>query len=386
MRAALGLLCACALIRAAALAQTEDPKDLLLRVRANVEDTVKRLPKYVCTLTIERAQYAAQERHARSCDGLLTQRNKGGWHPGLDAIDRLRLDVGVAGTKEMFSWAGEDRFDDRDLFHLVGQGALQIGEFSGFLTSVFIGEDAEISYDGDTKVSGRALARFGFEVPVGKSHYVFRNRQGNREIVTGYEGYFLADPSTGDLATLVIRTNSDVSDVGSSESATTLEYNRVRLNDSEFLLPREEHLDILNLNGSDFTNHTTYANCREFLGESVLRFDLPLPGPGASAANAPGSSSKQLPPKLYFRLVFTQDIDTGTAAAGDRIKAKLSSAIRDASSKEILVPSGADVVARIRRLKYFPGPPSSNGEVSSFFVSHPRGSPQDPRLSVCICG
>ena len=62
----------------------------------------------------------------------------------------------------------------------------------GFLTSALIGEDAEISYGGDTKVNGRMLARFGCQVPVGKSHYVFGNRQGSREMVIGYEGYFHA--------------------------------------------------------------------------------------------------------------------------------------------------------------------------------------------------
>src|SRR5580700_10092380 len=163
MRAALGFLGACTLFQAAALAQSEDPKDLLLRVRANVVDTIKRLPKYMCSLTIERAQYAGPPYEPRSCDLLIAQHNKGTLKPDLIANDRVRLDVGVAGINEMFSWVGENRFDDKDLFDLVGQGALQVGDFSGFLTTIFGGEDADFTYQGETELNGRALAKFGFQ-------------------------------------------------------------------------------------------------------------------------------------------------------------------------------------------------------------------------------
>lgn len=328
----------------------------MLRVRANVVDTIKRLPKYMCSLTIERAVYAGPPYETRSCDLLSAQhnisnKNRGTLKPDLRETDRVRLDVGIAGINEMYSWVGENRFDDKDLFDLVGQGALQVGDFSGFLTTIFGGEDADFSYDGETEVNGRKLAKFGFQVPEEKSRYVFSNRKLARETVTGYEGYLLADPGTGDLVRLVIRTNSNISETGSCESDTTLDYIRVRLNDSEFLLPRESSLDIININGGEATNHTTYANCHEFHGESELRFDVPVPEASTPATQTSGPPA--IPAKLPFKLVFTQAIDAKAAAAGDRIKAKLASPIRDASSKQILVPAGADVMARITRFSYY---------------------------------
>lgn len=122
---------------AAAWAQTNDPKDLLLRVRANVTGTVHRLPKYMRSLTIERTQYRPDPKHATSCDGMAAQRTKGQLQPRLYETDRVRLDVGIAAANEIYSWVGEDRFDNRDLFNLVREGALQSGGFSGFLTSIF---------------------------------------------------------------------------------------------------------------------------------------------------------------------------------------------------------------------------------------------------------
>jgi hypothetical protein len=61
---------------------------------------------------------------------------------------------------------------------------------------------------------------------------------------------------------------------------------------------------------------------------------------------------------LGFKLVFTDAIQSGTAAAGDRIRAKLASHIRDPASKAVLIPRGAEVSARIGGLEYYPGPPS----------------------------
>ncbi|HXP86708.1 MAG TPA: hypothetical protein VN841_18400 [Bryobacteraceae bacterium] len=350
-----------AVIQPAAWAQAADPRDLLLRVRGNVTGTMERLPKYMCSLTIDRSQYAPSPiRTTPSCDELVSQQNKGQSKPRLLETDRLRLDVaiGAGAANEIYSWVGEARFDDRGLFDLVREGAAQTGAYSIFLSSIFSGSVASFSYNGDTAVDGRALVEFGFQVPLEKSNYVFGNRR--EHVTTAYEGTVLVDPKTDDLVRMVVRTSELPGDVGSCQATTTLDYHRVHLNDSEFLLPREAQLDILNTDGSLWRNRTVYASCHEFLGESTLKFDEP--GPESSAAAAGKASTPRpltLPAGLQFKLLFTQPIDTDTAAAGDRIKAKLNSVIRDGSSKVVLVPEGSEVTARIMRLEHFQGPPSS---------------------------
>lgn len=56
-----------------------------------------------------------------------------------------------------------------------------------------------------------------------------------------------------------------------------------------------------------------------------------------------------IPPKLRFRVALTQGIDTATAAAGDSIKAKLTTPIRD--HLKVLVPRGTAITARIVRIQ-----------------------------------
>src|ERR1700677_570678 len=104
MRARLLLASLFALLQTVAMAQEgnePDPKALLLRVRANVVDTVTRLPRYMCSLTIDRQQYMPDPNHATSCDGMAAQRGKGQFEPHLMETDRVRLDVAVGASNEI---------------------------------------------------------------------------------------------------------------------------------------------------------------------------------------------------------------------------------------------------------------------------------------------
>jgi hypothetical protein len=178
-------------------------------------------------------------------------------------------------------------------------------------------------------------------------------------VTTAYGGTFLVDANTFDLVHLAVRTDQLPAEVGSCEAATTLDYGRVRLNDADFLLPTEVHLNIVNVDGSESENRTTYASCHQFVGESTVTFgEPPARGVLPAAGRPSGVDTPAIPPGLSFTLMFTQPIDTAVAAAGDRIKGRITKAIRGSSSK-VLVPEGAVVAARIVKIQHFYGPPSS---------------------------
>ncbi len=356
MRTRLSLLFSvAAVLHSAAWAQNatsaNDPRDLLLRVRQNVTGTLARLPRYLCTLTIDRVQYAPPIVHAGSCDALVAQQRNG--RTGrIAATDRLRLDVAIAASNEIYSWVGEDRFNNPDVFDLVKDGALQTGVHSTFLAAIFRDDVASFSYNGETKVDGRELAEFSFEVPQERSHYLFGNRV--EDSVVGYGGNFLADPNTADLVRLTVRTAALPEDSGACQATTTLDYTHMRLNDSDFLLPRQAQLDILNLDGVELHNSTVYSSCHEFVGESTLKFGDADASSAAAGASAASSSAPAWPPAgAVFKLRFDQAIDTKTAAAGDRILARLNSPIKDISTRAVLIPEGAVVTARIVKLQHF---------------------------------
>jgi hypothetical protein len=314
-------------------------------------ETVRRLPRYMCTETIDRTQFEPDiGRQGSACDQPSLQRKL-----RLAESDRLRLDVGVAANGEIYSWVGENRFDDRSLFDIVRQGAVQTGGFRSFLLSVFESEAATFSYNGDETVNGRTLVELGYRVPLEKSTYVFGNR--GQHVTTGYEGTFLVDPQTADLARLVVSTDQLPPEVSSCHATTTLDYARVRLNEADFLLPAEAKLRILNLDGVELENRTVFSSCHEFVGKSKLSFDAPEAD--ASAESAGKSGAFAWPENRLFDVMFTQGIDTATAAAGDPIQAKLKTAIRDANST-VIAKEGAAVTGRIVKLQHFFGAKSSS--------------------------
>jgi hypothetical protein len=322
----------------------EDAAKLLLNVRKKVAQTLTRLPKYLCTETVDRSTFQPEvEVLSRSCDDLASRRKRTAWRIRKDTSDRLRLDVAVSGDSEMFSWAGENHFQDGSLADLVGSGATSTGTFGSFLGSIFGSDAATFTYNGDVDAAGRVLAEFGFRVPLEKSKYRIGNKL--QHSIVAYDGTFLVDPKTFDLVRLTIHADQLPAGLNACESSTALEYGNIRLNNSEFLIPTNARWRVVNLDGSEFDNHTVFSACHEFLGESTLRFDVPSES-AQTVVQKTARKDFRLSPELPFSLALTRPIDTATAAAGDLLRAKLTSAIKE-KHNGTLVPKGAAVTGRI---------------------------------------
>jgi len=188
---------ACVLLQA-----QQDSKALLARVRERVLATVDRLPNYMCTQTINRAQYAPVKIiQTSSCAERMRWRRKG-LKQSLTTSDRLRLDVGVADNREIYSWVGENRFRNRSLSDLAGEGTISNGSFASFLRMIFRVDAGDFLYKGRVNEAGRTLDEFRFRVSLEKSHYSFFNRK--ERTMIGYQGMFLVDRKNDDLVRLVI--------------------------------------------------------------------------------------------------------------------------------------------------------------------------------------
>src|SRR5262249_52656867 len=97
-------------------------------------------------------------------------------------------------------------------------------------------------------------------------------------------------------------------------------------------------------------NLIRYSACREFHGESTVRFESPVEaGPPKAVEESRIDRTPArlaLPAGLPFKLAFTDPIDPVIPAAGDPIRGKFKTAIRDRNS-QVLVPEGASVIGRI---------------------------------------
>ncbi len=325
------------LFAADSLAQT-----LFDRVQKNVATNLKRFPRYTCVQTIERSTFELPQTGA-TCATALASRQKNLKSRTLRWHDRLRLDVAVGERAEMVSWAGASRFEGGDVSDLVGRGASGSGEFGAFLTSVFAGDAQDFRYTGLRDTPLGRLAVFDYTVPLDKSHYQITTSL--KELTTiAYRGSFFADPDSGDLNELDVQADLPAGDSVCSLS-DTIEYKKTTIGDGAFMLPSRSTMDVIYKNSTESLNETTYSGCREYVGESTIRFD------GDENGNLPEETKRAalrpLPPKTHLRVRIDPVLDARKAAAGDPIIGVIENQVKDRN--DIIVHAGDKLHGRVVR-------------------------------------
>ena len=310
------------------------------------------LEKYVCVETINRSYYQrVAPRKAPVIPGPLKACAP---PPANDpyrvaSTDRVRLEVTVSEGAELHSWPGATRFDERNVDDLIRNGPVSTGSFGAYLNSVFGQPGVSYQYKGEQSAHGKTLFEYAYHVPLAASRFEVKTDDGWHP--SAYEGEFRVDPQTYELDSLTVRTVDPPEAAAFCEAAAALDYQQVHIGDSDLLLPRQAELEIELRDGGETRNLTAFSQCREYQAESEITF-----AESASTANASPQSAGRgrvaLPIGLPVILALASSIDTAAAAAGDPVDAKVVKAVRRAGSSEELVPAGAIVRGRIRRVEH----------------------------------
>jgi hypothetical protein len=320
-------------------------QDLLNKTRANVVDNLKRFPRYVCVQTVTRQEYQMPP-EGSSCASVIAYRDRKNAERNLRWHDKLRLDVAVGDKSDMYSWAGASKFDSEDISHIVARGTSGSGEFASFLTGVFGGDAEKFTYSGLKDLPIGRLAVFDFAVPVESSHYRYTvDAKGYATI--GYRGSFFVDPATADLRELDVDVNEFPQTSGVCRVQDKIEYAQTKIGDDTFLLPSHSSMEVLYGNSTESSNETTFSGCREYVGDSTIRFDVDENG------NTPDEVKRRelppLPPKTRLRVRIDPPVDAATAAAGDPITGVVISTVKEKGV--VLVNAGDKLKGRIVRLE-----------------------------------
>jgi len=318
---------------------------LFNNVRAGVVDNIKNFPRYTCVQTVIRSQFELPPTGA-SCASAIANNERNASAAILRWHDRLRLDVAVGEKSEMFSWAGASKFESGDITQLVGRGASGSGEFGTFLVSVFGGDAEGFTYRGLKDLPVGRVASFDFTVPLAKSHYQYSS-SGKNYTTVGYHGSFFADPDSADLRELDLEAAEFPPSDGVCRVQDKIEYARTQIGKNSFMLPKKSSMDVIYRNATETLNETTFAGCREYVGESTISFDVDDNGnPLESAKRA---ELKPLPPKTHLRVRISPPIDSDKAAAGDPITGIVDTAVKEKG--QIVVHVGDKLHGRIVRLE-----------------------------------
>jgi hypothetical protein len=347
MRAA-PLLCAAALGFAQ---QQPDPDRVLARAQARLADAAAAVPKYTCTQTVDRSYFRQVRQTPRSCDSIIANRNSGRSGLSLTATDRLRFDVEVAdGGHEVYAWPGAARIEVEKVEDMAGGGPLGSGPFGPFLLDIFSNPAVQFQYLSESAAAGVSLFEYRYRVPLEGSHY--QVQAGVIWRTTGYDGTFRLDPVSAELKQLTVRTLELPADTASCEATTIMDFDRLRIGEGDYLIPRQTRLQVIGRDASFTEDTTVYTSCHEFRGESSVHFGEAGPLPDTGFKPSVPVHAPTLKAGLRIVVVLDTEIDASRAAAGDPVWAKVGKAVVDPATKRVLVPAGATIHGRITHLEH----------------------------------
>jgi hypothetical protein len=292
---------------------------LLVKIKQRMAANLTNLPNYVCLAAIERFRDSAKT---------------GQW----ERVDSHQLEVALVGDDEWFSRPGAGRLETRDLRELIPTGLLSTGDYANHARSVFLSAMPRFEHAGIEDLGGRATARFRYSVSLLNSGY--RLRSGQTAAIVAFHGSFWADPATGDVRRLEIVADDIPPEVGISDAATTVDYQRVAIGQAGFLLPERTELTVGSRLGYAERNRMTFSQCRQYGTESAISFDPP----------------ETLPAGLTLTLELDPGLPLERLRGGDAVQAKVAAAVQ--SNGNPLIPAGAPVRGRVLHIERRPGPPA----------------------------
>ena len=159
-------------------------------------------------------------------------------------------------------------------------------------------------------------------------------------------GSFWVDPGTLDVVRLDVHADGIPSDFPITSVVTTIDYARTRIGQLDVILPQTAVLLIEQFTGERSRNITEFSHCRQYSGQAAISFDVP----SDLAALDPVRKTKEvtLPAGLSARIKLKSAIDS-EGAIGDSIQATIANDIIQGG--QVLVPKGAAVTGRIRRIE-----------------------------------
>ena len=337
-----------------ALPQPSLPAELkmLVRIREKMRKNLEELPNYTCLQRIERTRLSAKARQ-RLEERIQQQKTEGrvAATSPLDSTDTVQVEVAFVDGKELYSWPGADRFEERGLQEIVGFGTLSTGDFAVNARNLFVNSVARLDFAGEEDIAGRRVVRYDYAVSLFMSRYsVFDGRHDAR---VPYVGSIWADAATADLVRVEMRAEEVPPPLSIASVLTQVDYASVPLGETNLLLPSSARMVMRFRTGAENANQVEFLNCREFGAESLLSFGEET-RPPTSIELSLTLGEFQLPAGISLPLRLDTEINSERAAVGDRIEATLESAIEKGG--ELLAPKGSRVLGRIRRLERFADP------------------------------
>jgi hypothetical protein len=318
------------------------PRALLDQIRAHVLEQVRIGGNYMCVQTADRHYFRPGESIRSGCDHPLK-------HPEKMTeflSDRLRLDVAVSQNHEIYSWYGQQRFQDSSIDQLITSGPMTSGGFGGFLRNIFLAAGIRFVYTGHFEMNGVPQDAFDYTVPLPHSNYAITTKHGS--IVVAFKGSFTVNSNTLELTKLTVEVPKAPFDSNACYALSSINYQMAHISGNDVLIPSDFDFKLEN------TDH--YRSCHVFTGKSTISFVISDPG-DSSGGLAPSVVKGPIPPNLGISIQLRTPINDLDSYTGDPVEGVLLRRIKLEHSGKI-IPKGAVVKGIISELEFYrnPGP------------------------------
>ncbi len=298
---------------------------------------------YTCVQTIDRSYFESANDLLQGCAyESKTPARKPLMH------DRLRLDIAVSEGQEIYSWHGENKFSASTISEVVRSGPISSGSFVGFLHNIFLFPGVQFTYTGKSEVKGTTVYGFDYVVPLGLSRYHVQGRGGESPIIP-YHGSFTVNAADYQLRSLRVIGDSIPANANICSADTEVDYQMVEISGRPALIPATFLLQIDDQWHLYTISRSEYSQCREFRGESTLRFDV-VNTPAPSAA-APPIVDEWLPAGISLRIGLRTPVDDRTSYTGDPVEGVLLAPVHVPGTNTV-IPKNAVLHGIITELEF----------------------------------
>lgn len=317
--------CAAALVVFAfvlpALGQVDSALDT---IKERALESVRTLPNFTCTSLIERSSRRSVRKP-------------------LENVDRIRLEIGYIGGRELYGWPQGGAIAEADLRRLV-EGTITNGDFALLTRAVFAGPGVTFKPVQRKEAAGRVAWSGAFKAAREGSEWVLATP--DRSVPVPYSGTFTADAESLRLLSLEMTADFIPRDFGYRRVSRRLEFQPVRIGSEDVLLPARAQFVTLDMRGEETQNETRFTDCHQYAAESVLRFEAEEPEvqqPTAAPIRAGG-----LPEEFTVGLELETPVDSDTSAIGDPVRFAVKGNVSGPAG--VVVPKGAALIGRVQEL------------------------------------
>ena len=203
-------------------AHPQSADDLAKRIVRHMAQTLAVQPNYTCLETVER--WVAPKNGKRTLQ------------------DRVRLEVALVDGKEMFSWPGAQKFEATDLSTMLPGGLVDTGDFAIQVHELFDGKSATFSMLQEEQIPDSGVTRLDFSVSPQHSGLLVNQTKES----SGYHGQLYIDPASLDPRRIRVVVELQPK-LAISAATRELTLSRIRIGASDFLLPQNADVSMLQL-------------------------------------------------------------------------------------------------------------------------------------------